>query len=173
MAVNHDDFVDVEVNLGTTHRSFYDRILGEGDDSANRFGVNLFRDGVPEDLTGASCTGYFVRPDGVTLLLPGLTSGNKAWVNIPQAGYAKSGPFVLSIKVTMGGRTSTLRIVDGNVVNTTTGAVSDPAGIVPSLANLTALVTRAETAAATIYALDVDAVQLTGTRYEIAVTKGE
>ena len=104
-------------------------------------------------------------------MINGSASGNEAYVELPAAAYAAEGTFTLAIKVTGTGFAETMRIVDGTVVSTSTGAISDPATVIPSLSNLTAIIGRAETAAAAIGNLSVAATQISGTRYKIAVTK--
>ena len=61
--------------LGVSGRSFLSYSIGSGDDDANRFGVKVYRDGVPVDLTGVSCAGYFYKADGTMRL-----KAYKQWV---------------------------------------------------------------------------------------------
>lgn len=135
MAVYKQDIRDVEMNCGSIQREFLGRNLGEGDALANRFGVRLFRNGEAESI-GGSCTGHFIRPTGDTVAVSGTVSGNTAYVDLPQACYAHEGPFTLAIKVTKSGATSTVRIIDGMVVNTDTGAAVDPGTVIPSVDDL-------------------------------------
>lgn len=167
------NIADIDLNQGTILRSFQNRIIGEGDDSADVFGVRIFEDGAAVSLAGAVCFGYFIRPDGITLVLSGSVSGNTAEVSLPSAAYAKEGNFTLAIKVSGSGYADTMRIVDGTVVNTSTGEIADPAQSVPSLQELLAVISDAEDAADAIEALSVSATQIEGTRYKISVVKEE
>lgn len=137
MALYKSDFVDIDLNSGSIHRSFLNRTIGEGDTLANRFGIRAFRGGEPEELAG-SCTGYFIRPDGGTVTIIGTITRNEAYVDLPNACYAYEGQFALAIKVIGSGVTSTIRIVDGVVANTTTDTVVDPGTIIPSIETLIA-----------------------------------
>lgn len=171
MAVRNENIVTVDLNDGNIFRSFFNRMIGEGDNMANRFGVQIRENGEAVSLVGAACVGYFIRPDGITLVIDGTVSGNTAYVDLPEAAYAKAGNYTLTIKVSGTDFVDTMRIVDGTVVETTTGDIADPASAVPSIDDLLAVIGRAEDAADTIDELNVSATQITGTRYKIAVTK--
>lgn len=136
MAIYKLDIVDIELNNGNIHRSFLPKTLGEGDKLANRFGVHLLRNGEEVSLDGATCTGYFIRPDSGTVTIEGIVSGNVAYVLIPEACYAVEGQFSLAIKVESGTVRGTMRIVDGIVANTTTDTIVDPGTIIPSIEEL-------------------------------------
>ena len=171
MAISKENIVNVDILSGTIHRSFMNNSIGEGDAAGDRIGVRVMKGSQPASLSTAACIGYFIRPDGITLVINGTISGNTAYVDLPLAAYAKTGQFALAIKVSGTGYAETLRIVDGTVVDTTTGEISDPAGDVPSLEELMAVISAAEAAAATIDGLSITATQISGTRYKIAVTK--
>lgn len=166
------DFVKVNLDGGKIHRSFLFKPIGEGDNAADRFGVEVFRNGNPEELSGTACAGFFIRPDGITLIINGVVSGNTAFVELPQAAYAISGNFTLSIKLSGSGFSDTVRIVDGTVVQTTTGSISDPSQTIPDYSTFEELVERAEEAAEEIAEVQIGSTQITGTRYRISVTTG-
>ena len=170
MAIYREDFVDVDLESGNTFRSFCNHRIGEGDVASQRFGVRIKKNKAPVSLSGATCVGYFIRPDGITLVLDGTVSGDAAYIELPQAAFAKTGQFTLAIKVSGTGFASTMRIVDGTVDETTTGSVSDPSSSIPSLEELMAVIDRAEDAAEEIGKLSVTATSIEGTRYKIAVT---
>lgn len=133
MAIYHEDIVNIDLENGTIHRSFMNHSIGYGDDDANRFGIRAFRNGVAEDL-GGTCAGYFIRADGATVAIgDGVVSGNVAYVTLPEACYAVEGNFTLTIKVSGGGVTGTMRIVDGVVSRTSTSTAVDPGTIIPSV----------------------------------------
>ena len=167
------DYVDIDIGKSGAmiNRSFLCRILGEGDANGDRFGVRIFNNGEAYSLTGCSCSGYFVRPDGGTTVITGTISGNTAYVTIPQACYAYPGNFTLSIKITGTGFAGTMRIIDGVVVDTSTGTFIDPGSIIPDLANWTALVSSANTAATNIGKIHVESELISGTRYKMKVYK--
>ena len=171
MANYREDIMDIELESGSVFRSFNNKMIASGDVSGNRYGVRLLRGGEPVSMSGAACVGYFIRPDGITLVINGAVENGIAYVELPAAAYAVGGNFTLAVKITGTGFAETMRIIDGTVVLTTTGAISDPASEVPSLADLMAVIGRAETAAATINNLSVSATQISGTRYKIVVTK--
>ena len=171
MAQYKNDIADVELECGTIHRSFAHASIGQGDGGGLRYGIRLKRNGAPVNLDGASCIGYFIRPDKITLVINGTTSNGAAYVELPQAACAVEGTFSLVIKVAGTGFAETMRIVDGTVVQTTTGSIADPSSEVPTLEELTAIIAEAEEAAETIDGLSVSATQIMGTRYKIAVTK--
>ena len=141
MAFYKEDIVSIELSTGAIYRSFLNHSIGSGDNSANRFGIRVFRDGSEVDLSGASCQAYFQNAEGTNIALTsyGTVSGNVAYVTLPQACYNVEGQFCLSIKLVGGGVTGTMRIIDGMVCNTgTTGAVA-PTGSVPTYQEILAV----------------------------------
>lgn len=159
MANYKENIVDIELTKGHIHRSFYPHALGAGDENADRFGFRLFRNGQPENITG-NCFGLFVRPDGETVPIEsGVVSGNTAYVILPDDCYVVEGVYSLAIKVSGGGVTGTMRIVDGMVDRTSTDVIVDPGTILPSIDDL---IEAIENAVATIppeYSDLVDAVK--------------
>ena len=136
MAIFHEDIATIELENGTIFRSFLNQTIGEGDELANRFGVRVMRNGMPEKI-GGTCAGYFIRADGSTVVISnGTVSGNVAYVTLPEACYAVEGMFSLAIKCSGGGVTGTLRIVDGVVAKTTTGTIVDPGTIIDNVEDL-------------------------------------
>lgn len=134
MAIYRQDLVDVELTSGSINRSFLIHSIGSADAAANRFGVKVFRNGEPVDLTGVTCLGFFrdARGNNIALSGYGTIMGNIAFVTLPQACYNYPGKFTLSIKLVGGGVTGTMRIVDGVVDNTNTGSAVAPTGSVPT-----------------------------------------
>ena len=114
------DLVDIDLERGGMIRSRLGRILGQDDVIENQFGVRVYRNGEPEDVSGATVTGYFTNAaGGRTVISSGNgASGNAAWVTLPAACYEVAGEFRLAVKLTQGGVTSTLRIVDGTISET-------------------------------------------------------
>lgn len=127
------DIADIELNSGNLHRDWLNHSIGTGDNKANIFGMRLFRDKVPVNLSGASVQGYFRNSQGTNIAISsGTISSNTAYVTLPQACYNYEGPFTLAIKVVGGGVTGTMRIVDGIVDNTNSGSAVAPTGTVPT-----------------------------------------
>ena len=174
MANYHEDIVDIELNTGTVHRSFAQKILGEGDEKANRFGIRVWRNGEPVDVGGATCMGYFIRNGGTetVIISGGLFNGQVAYIELPAACYAYEGAFTLVIKLVGDGITGTMRIVDGTVVDSMTGTPIDPGGVVPDLDELLAIIDRAEDAADEIAGISIYASLISGDNYSIVVNKG-
>lgn len=147
MAIYKTDIADVELN-GGIHRSFCGNLIGEGDIQGDRFGVRCYRDGQAESVAGSTVVGYFIRADGSTVVISsGVVDGNLAYVILPQSCYAVEGAFSLAIKLTGGGITGTVRIVDGAVARTTTGTVVDPGNVIPDISDLLAAIEDLEEAA--------------------------
>lgn len=165
------NYVNIDIASGIIHRSFAHISIGEGDVYANIFGVNVLNDGDDFNLSGCACIGYFVRGDGNTTVINGTINGNKAYVLIPQACYAYVGAFTLTIKVSGTNFSGTLRIVDGTVVETSTGSLIDPGSVIPDLSDWTALVEDAQEAAENIGKIHIVNELIEGTRYKIKVYK--
>lgn len=161
MAHYKSDIVDINLNTGNIHRSFLSHAIGQKDDDADRFGIRAFRDGVPQDLSGASCQAWFLNSQGTTIALTsyGTVSGNKAYVTLPQACYDYDGPFTLAIKIVGGGVSSTVRIVDGMVDNINVGGAVTPTSSVPTYQEI--LAQFDEMVAATTAATDAAAAATT------------
>lgn len=117
MAIYKNDILPVDLGRNGTNRTRLNQTVGKSDDDANRFGVRVMRNGVAENLTGASCTGYFTGSQGNRTTLTGAVDGNEAYVTLTDACYTYAGPFMLAIKLSGGGVTSTVRIVDGMIEN--------------------------------------------------------
>ena len=133
----HEDIIKVDLaNNGSIHRSFMNKTIGVGDDYANRFGVDLYFDGVALNLDTASCIGLFMAPDGTNILISdqnhAYAGGNRAFVQLPQACYNVEGQFTLAIKVIESPVTDTVRIIDGVVCNTGSDNPVAPVGAVPT-----------------------------------------
>ena len=121
-------------------------VLALGDKMADRFGVEVFRNGAEVSLPGVSCKAYFVRPSGDTVPINGSVSENKAWVDLPEACYAYEGQFSLAVLMVGGGITGTMRIIDGVVKKNATDTIVNPGTVVPSVAELLALIDECEAA---------------------------
>lgn len=162
MAIYHENIVSIELESGNIHRSFLKHSIGKADVDANRFGIRAYRNGVPVDLSGASCQGFFRNAEGLNIALTsyGTVSGNEAYVTLPAACYNVEGLFTLAIKLVGGGVTGTMRIVDGMVDNTNTSGAVAPTSSVPTYVEIIAqydAMVAATAAANTAIAEDFDA----------------
>lgn len=111
-------------------------LIAAGDDAANRFSAVIMQDGQPVALgAGDTVRGLFIRPDGVTVTIPGQTDGNTAYVTLPAACYYHAGHFVLSLQV----NNTTVRRVEGTVAVTTSDTIAEE-GAVYSLAELMTMI---------------------------------
>lgn len=98
-------------------------LLAADDQSANRFGANVYKAGESVDLTGYRVIGYFIRPTMDTLPIDGTVEGNTAYVDLPAACYASSGAFALAIKVIGDDVAATVRVIDGYIRMTETDSI--------------------------------------------------
>lgn len=144
MANYREDIVNIDLECGNIFRSWMKHTIGEGDALADRFGVRVFRNGVPVQLSG-TCTGYFIRADEGTIpVVNGVIDGNLAYVTLINTCYAIEGVFSLAIKINDGaGEIVTLRIVDGIVSRTSSNIAIDPGTIMPSIESLLAEIKNA------------------------------
>ena len=136
MAVYKRDMVDINLETGNIQRSFLKHSIGYMDQKADHFGVRVFRNGEPVDLTGVSVQGVFMPPQGspIAITSGNIVSGNEAEVILPQACYNYDGQFTLAIKLVDSSNsvTGTVRIVDGMVDNTHASGTVAPTSAVPT-----------------------------------------
>ena len=109
-------------------RTSVGKVLATGDQLGNRFAAYVVRKGQPVALTGCSVKGYFIRPDQETLYFSGRAKGNMAYVDLPEACYQEEGRFCLSIKISSGDITVTLRVIDGWIIKTKSDSLTDSGG---------------------------------------------
>lgn len=141
------DLIDIDLNRPLP-RSNAGELLATGDKLSNRYGVRVFRQGEAVNLSGYAVTGYFIRPDMETVVVTGAVSGNAAFVDLPQACYTQQGRFSLAVKISGGGITQTVRIVDGYIRTSQTGTLIDPGTAIPSLDDIFAQIAAMEQATA-------------------------
>jgi len=174
MAIYREDIINIEMESGTVHRSFLNKALGEGDAYGNRFGFRCLRNGRPESLNGSTVIGHFIRADGTTIVINGgAVTGDTAYITLPAACYAYEGQFTLAIKLSGGGITGTILMIDGTIVNTTNGPVIDPGSVIPDLSDYLAAVEYAETAAEVINGFSITARLLENENYSIDIVTTE
>ena len=117
------------------------------DNEGNLIGVELFDNGEPAVISG-TVSGTVIRADGGTVAISsGTLSGNKCSVILPSAAYAVPGLISVVIKLTSGGRITTVCAVVAMCYRSSTDIAIDPGTIIPSVA---ALIAEIENVAATI-----------------------
>lgn len=151
------DIVQVDLSHGLM-RKHVGSILATGDKYGNRFGAEIFRDGVPIDIHGFAVTGYFLRPNKDAIFIVGSTAGNTAFVTLPQACYIDAGSFTLALKISSEDYTTTVRIVDGYILLTQTDDLVDPGEAVPTLDDIFAQIAAMEAATERAQAATADAI---------------
>lgn len=119
--------------------------LVSGDELGDRFEVTVRRGGAPESVAGGSVVGYFLREaDGATIPVPGEASGSLATLTLPEACYAVSGRFTLTVKVTIGQTRHAVAVFEGAVLRSATDAIVDPGHNIPDLQELLDQIARME-----------------------------
>ena len=108
------------------------------DIAANLVGVEVYKDGVAQSITG-TVTGYVIRDDGNTVAVAGDSDANKAWIELPYEAYAIPGNISIVIRETVGDtEASVLCACRAVVYRSSTDAIIDPGGALPSVEELIA-----------------------------------
>lgn len=149
-------FEKIDINDGL--RRFKGGNIGEDDIKADRFGVDVFEDGVAVDLTGCTVSAYFIRPSQETSTITGTAKGKQAYVNLKEECYRYPGGYTLALKLTYDGISRTVAIFDGHVLQTKTDSVIDNDHVIPSLEEIYAAIDEVEaaTVAANAAALSIE-----------------
>ena len=155
--IYRSDIVRVDLDHALL-RKHVGAILVTGDKLGNRFGAEIFRDGQPVDVTGCGVTAYFMRPGEDAIVLNGTASGSVAYVDLAQACYSKASSFTLTIKISYGGATTALRVIDGYILLTQTDDLVDPGEVVPTLDDIFAQIAAMETATERAQAATAEAI---------------
>lgn len=134
--------VDAEIQM-TPLKSLY----ASGDKDAHIFELSLYRGAEEMDLSGASAQGYFIRADGYTVPITGAISGNIVTLTLSEGCYYVVGSFNLIIKVSIGESRKSVFWGNGYVVRSMTDAIVDEENVIPSLDELLAQISAAESAA--------------------------
>ena len=127
----------VELNKGI-RKTFFETLFVTGNEKAHRIDVPLLRNGQPVSIpNGAKVEGYLTRyADDVTVRNPGTASDNVVSVTLEKGCYAKSGPFALTIQVTLDGVTNTVFWGESSIFSNAAGTVIDGDYIIYDLAEL-------------------------------------
>ena len=120
--------------------------MASGDKLANRYGVQLFRNGAEADASSCTVTGYLIMPNDETLRINGTASGNLVYVDIPESGYQYDGAFTLTIKIAGNGMTKAVAIFDGKIAKTASETIVDDDRILYGVEEILALIDRMEQA---------------------------
>ena len=134
--------VDAEIQM-TQLKSLY----ASGDKDAHIFELSLYRGAEEMDLSGASAQGYFIRADGYTVPITGAISGNIVTLTLSEGCYYVVGNFNLIIKVSIAESRKSVFWGNGYVVRSMTDAIADEENVIPSLDELLAQISAAESAA--------------------------
>lgn len=134
--------VDAEIQM-TPLKSLY----ASGDKDAHVFELSLYRGTEEMDLSGASAQGYFIRADGYTVPITGAISGNVVTLTLSEGCYYVVGNFNLIIKVSTAESRKSVFWGNGYVVRSMTDAIVDGENVIPSLDELLAQISAAESAA--------------------------
>lgn len=134
--------VDAEIQM-TPLKSLY----ASGDKDAHIFELSLYRGAEEMDLSGASAQGYFIRADGYTVPITGAISGNAVTLTLSDGCYYVVGNFNLIIKVSTAESRKSVFWGNGYVVRSMTDAIVDEENVIPSLDELLAQISAAESAA--------------------------
>ena len=92
------------------------------DDTANRIGAEVTRNGEPVAIDG-TISANIIRADGVTVYATGQSEGNRAWVDLPSAAYLVPGRLCVILKMTTADKTVTLGAIETKVYKSRTGVV--------------------------------------------------
>lgn len=173
MAAYHNEMIDIDLASGTVHREYLNHQISEGDKRGHRFGFRAFRNGVAEDISGCSLVGYFNRANGTSVTINGgyvSVGTTSAYLILPEACFSVPGNFTLVIKLVTSSITSTVRIIQGTVLDTIASTLTDPGSTIPDLSDVTALLSDINDAADTIDGISISGGQISGTRYRIICT---
>lgn len=112
--------------------------LASLDSKAHAFVIHVMDGSQSANLDHVTCTGWFIRADGVTIPLEGTISGNALTVTLSPACYAVPGRFRLSVKLEASGVIHTLLRVQGFVEISRTDTLASPGTAVSSFDTLIA-----------------------------------
>jgi len=109
-----------------------------GDSLSVKIGAVVTQGGEAVTLTG-DVAGYVIRPDGVTVVIEGDKSSNRAWVELPESAFGVPGMCSLAIRLTYGTDDSNKIVLCAatfSVKTTSTNTIIDPGSVVPTYEEL-------------------------------------
>lgn len=110
-------------------------LMFTGDNNSHKIGVKLYKGTEPQTVTG-TVVGYVIRGDGGTVAVSGSSSGNEAWIILPEAAFAYQGRISIAIQIVNGQEKTVVLSVSANVKIASTETAVDPGTIIPSVAEL-------------------------------------
>lgn len=113
----------VDIRQGAAHLMLR-APLATMDNMAHVFEAQVYDGDAAADLSGAKCEAYFIRADGVTVMLDGTVSGSTASVTLGANCYAVPGRFELAVKLTQGDTVHTILRAEGSVTTSRTDAMT-------------------------------------------------
>lgn len=137
-----------DLNKGVARCVDLGAALLANDKNAHTFLVTCSRGEQAVNLSGASVTGYCIRQDGATVLIPGSCQGSNASLTLTDACYAVPGSLSLVVKLAMGDVISTILWGHATVGRSQTDTLVDEENIIPSLDELLAQIADMEAATA-------------------------
>lgn len=132
--IMHVHALRVDLNDGLVQRKGF-VLLGQGDEAADEFQIEIYKGGVPAAGEATGATAYFIRPDGTTVILEGEVNTETGLVTVDLRAecYDYTGTYALTIKLggTDGstGVVSSAVIIDGRILETLTSTVADPGSV--------------------------------------------
>lgn len=146
MAMQTDLLFTTDLDKGVAVTKLHP-LLFTGDDASHRFIVSVNRDEQPENLSGTTVYGYFVRADEAMVTLEGnVDSDGRAFITLNSSCYSAPGRFQLVIRVTQGDVKTTIFCADGYMKHTTSDTIVVDENIIPSFENLLAQIDAMEEA---------------------------
>ena len=123
-------------------------VLVQGDENANAIVAEVYqREGVPFDLTGCTATLTFVRPDNMAAApIAAEISGNVAVATLTDLCYTKSGTYVASLQLKMGGAERTIVRIVGEIASSENSGTVTEEQILPTPEELLATLLEVEEA---------------------------
>jgi lysophospholipase L1-like esterase len=141
--INYDLPLNVDLGDGfRTIRGLFPNVLAlPGNKNAHTWIFRIKRNGVAEDLTGASILGKFENANGVTIPILGTIAGNTCSVTMDQSCYAVEGKLrcVFTLTTTTVGPVP-LADITISVSEAISPDTSDPLDIIPDISELLAMV---------------------------------
>lgn len=115
-----------------------------GDHEAHAFRLTVQREGAPIDLSRAGAFGYFLRGDGTTVLVDGVTDAESATITLPQDCYAAEGRFSLVVQLHLDGVRHSALWIEGTVSRSRSDLVASDT--IPTLEELISRIHEMESA---------------------------
>lgn len=116
---NH--YYNVDLNKPLSKR-YSGLLLASGDNNGDVFHFAISKDGVNlVENDSVTFTAYFIRGDDITVTPEVVKENGVVHVTLDDTCYRREGRFVLAVKSTLSGKTTTIAIVDGYIRQTDSG----------------------------------------------------